>query len=164
MIKTNNLLIFLVIFFCIEGCACIFTHIPNSLRNMPNDSLVVVVRDNIRFSLHSIDDFELDNVYPNAIFVSPGTHKYTFKVDYYSPIYCTGSRKGQRAHSVLTKDAFGTSSVSIMKGLYSMEVTANKGKVVRFYYKYRPYCKYNINDVYEAVVLPDRKTLNPCLW
>jgi hypothetical protein len=85
------------------------------------------------------------------LYVSPGKHTYTFKIDYRSPTYCNGPSYGLKATKDFLLEDGEVSSVVTMDGNFSMDVSASEGQTVQFVFKPEPDCKSRLDDYFKVV-------------
>ena len=124
-------------------------YFPKTLETSPITKLVTVkIPENERIVM--VDGKKVSSA--SVIYVSPGKHSYTFKIDYTSPIYCNGPAYGLKAEKdYLTEDG-QVSSVVFMNANYSMDVSASEGQSVQFIFKPKPECKAGLEDYFKAEV------------
>ncbi|MBN2418392.1 MAG: hypothetical protein JXL81_03325, partial [Deltaproteobacteria bacterium] len=124
-------------------------YFPRSLETTPITKLVTVKIPETE-KIVMIDGKK--TVSAPIIYVSPGKHTYTFRIDYTSPIYCNGPSYGLKADRDYRVENGEVSSVVFMKADYSMDVTANEGQTIEFKFKPEPECKASLEDYFKVVV------------
>lgn len=124
-------------------------YFPKSLETSPITKLVTVKIPETE-KIVMIDGNKVGS--SQIMYVSPGNHTYTFKIDYTSPIYCNGPAYGLKAEKDYLMEDGDVSSVVFMRANYSMDVSASEGQTIEFKFKTEPECKAGLDDYFKVVV------------
>ena len=124
-------------------------YFPKTLETTPITKLVTVKIPETE-KIVMIDDNKVSS--SPIIYVLPGKHTYTFKINYTSPIYCNGPAYGLKAEKDYLMEDGEVSSVVFMRANYSMDVSASEGQTIEFKFKTEPECKAGLDDYFKAVV------------
>jgi len=124
-------------------------YFPNSLQSTPAEKLVkVIIPESEKIVM--IDNQKVSSA--PIVYVLPGKHSYTFRINYTSPIYCNGPSYGLKADRDYRYENGETSSVIFMKGDYSMNASAGEGQTVQFVFQPQIECKADLRDYFKAVI------------
>ena len=141
-----SVLIFLAI---IGGCVSTgTTYYPESVATTPVAKLVKVTIPDTE-KIISIDGNKISSA--PVVYVLPGNHTYTFKINYRSTTYCNGPSYGLEAKRDVIVENGEASSVVFMRGNYSMDVSAKEGQTVEFIFDPDPDCKSKLRDYFRVV-------------
>jgi hypothetical protein len=121
---------------------------PKSLETSPVTKIVKVIIPETE-KIKMVDGESVSST--TTLYVSPGKHTYTFKIDYRSPTYCNGPSYGLKATKDFLLEDGEVSSVVTMDGNFSMDVSASEGQTVQFVFKPEPDCKSRLDDYFKVV-------------
>ena len=140
----------LIFLLSIGGCVkYTTTYFPKSMETTPVNKLVKVIIPNTE-KIVAIDDETV--ISTPVMYVSPGKHTYTFKIDYKSGTYCNGPSYGLKAERDVIVDEGKVSSVVFMDGKYEMDASASEGQTVEFIFKPEPDCKSKIREYFRVEI------------
>lgn len=134
----------------------------DELRNAPKKDLVLVQSASTnRSSLIAIDGKEFKPIETFwGIFVSPGKHKYTFKISAVTSKFCSGPLKGETPKKNISYPTFRMYNGKIeifsqrshyYTDNYTIDVSAKAGQAIKFKYS-SPDCNSKYSDIYTSEI------------